>query len=55
MIGIIDHVPSHYKQNPCYASLELLMISAPFRKQGIGKPVVEAIEPEIMKGFGLTV
>ncbi len=49
MIGIIDYVPSFYLQNPCHAFLELLMIAAPYRKQGVGKAIVEAIENEIRK------
>jgi ribosomal protein S18 acetylase RimI-like enzyme len=49
MIGIVDYVPSNYKGDPSLAFLELLMIAAPFRKQGIGKVVVEAIENEIQK------
>jgi ribosomal protein S18 acetylase RimI-like enzyme len=49
MIGIVDYVPSNYKGDPHVAFLELLMIAAPFRNQGIGKAVVEAIENEIRK------
>jgi ribosomal protein S18 acetylase RimI-like enzyme len=49
MIGIMDYVPSHYNGEPHAAFLELLMIAAPFRKQGIGTAVVEAIEAEIRK------
>jgi ribosomal protein S18 acetylase RimI-like enzyme len=49
MIGIIDYVPSNYKGDPHVAFLELLMIAAPFRNQGVGKAVVEAIENEIKK------
>lgn len=54
MIGVIDYVPNHYKQDPCHAFLELLMIAAPFRKLGIGKMVVEAIENEIRKDERVT-
>jgi ribosomal protein S18 acetylase RimI-like enzyme len=49
MIGVLDFVPSGYKGNPTHAFLELLMIAAPFRNQGIGKAVVEAFENEIRK------
>jgi ribosomal protein S18 acetylase RimI-like enzyme len=49
MIGIMDYVPSHYNGEPHTAFLELLMIAAPFRKQGLGTAVVEAIEAEIGK------
>ena len=55
MIGIIDYVPSHYKGNPSEAFLELLMIAAPYRKQGIGKVVVEAVEKEIRRDKKVTV
>jgi len=49
MIGIIDYVPRNYKGDPHISFLELLMIAAPFRNQGIGTAVVEAIEKEIRK------
>jgi ribosomal protein S18 acetylase RimI-like enzyme len=49
MIGIIDYVPSNYQGDIHAAYLSLLMIAAPFRSQGIGKAVVEAIEHEIQK------
>lgn len=55
MIGIIDYVPRLYKQNPTHAFLELLMIAARYRNQGIGKAVVEAIEAEIRKDANVTV
>jgi len=50
MIGVIDYVPNHYKGEPSQAFLELLMIAAPHRDQGVGKAVVEAVEAEIRKG-----
>ncbi len=49
MVGVIDYVPSNFEGDPCAAYLNLLMIAAPFRKQGIGKAVVEAIENEIKR------
>ena len=49
MIGILDYVPSSYKGEPHTAFLELLMIAASYRKQGIGKAVVEAFENEVTK------
>ena len=49
MIGVIDYVPSSYEGDPHAAYLSLLMIAAPFRKQGIGKAVVAAIENEIKR------
>jgi ribosomal protein S18 acetylase RimI-like enzyme len=50
MIGVIDYVPGNYRGDPRTAFLELLMIAAPFRTQGIGAAVVKAIEQEIRKG-----
>jgi ribosomal protein S18 acetylase RimI-like enzyme len=49
MIGVIDYVPDNYCGQPEAAFLELLMIAAPFRKQGIGKAVVAAFENEVRK------
>lgn len=49
MIGIIDYVPNHYRGEPEAAYLELLMIAASYRNQGIGRAVVEAVEEEICK------
>lgn len=49
MIGIMDYVPSNFEGDAHAAYLSLLMIAAPFRKQGIGKAVVEAVEKEIKK------
>jgi len=55
MIGIVDYVPNNYQGNPQAAFLSLLMIALPFRNQGIGKVVVEAIEDEIRKNAQVTV
>lgn len=49
MVGIIDYVPANYGGEPQTAFLGLLMIAAPFRKQGLGKAVVAAVENEIRK------
>jgi ribosomal protein S18 acetylase RimI-like enzyme len=49
MVGIVDYVPSNFEGDPRAAFLSLLMIAAPFRKLGIGKAVVEAIEAEVKK------
>ncbi len=54
MIGILDYVPHHYDGNPSQASLELLMIAAPFRGRGIGEAVVQAVENEIRKDAAVT-
>ncbi len=55
MVGVIDYVPRHYQGNPQAAFLSLLMIAAPFRNQGIGKAVVEAVENEIKQDVQITV
>jgi ribosomal protein S18 acetylase RimI-like enzyme len=47
MIGVVDYVPGNFEGDPHQAFLSLLMIAAPFRQQGVGKAVVEAIEDEI--------
>jgi ribosomal protein S18 acetylase RimI-like enzyme len=49
MIGVIDYIPCDYHGAHDTAYLELLMIAASYRKQGIGKAVVEAVENEIRK------
>jgi ribosomal protein S18 acetylase RimI-like enzyme len=49
MIGIIDYVPGDFEGDPQAAFLSLLMIAAPFRKQGVGQAVVQAIETEIRR------
>jgi ribosomal protein S18 acetylase RimI-like enzyme len=49
MIGVVDYIPRDFEGDPQLAFISLLMIAAPFRKQGIGKAVVEAIENEIRK------
>jgi ribosomal protein S18 acetylase RimI-like enzyme len=54
MIGIVDYVPKNWEGDPSVAFLALLMIGAPFRGQGIGATVVEAVENEIRKDAGIT-
>ncbi len=55
MIGVVDYVPRNYHGDPQAANLELLMIAAPYRSQGIGQAVVEAVEAEIRKDPQVTV
>jgi len=55
MIGVADYVPNNYQGNPQTAFLSLLMIALPFRNQGIGKAVVDAIENVIRKDAQATV
>jgi len=54
MIGVLDYVPNNFEGDPQAAFLSLLMIAAPFRKQGIGAAVVEAVENEIGKDARVT-
>ena len=49
MIGVIVFVLSGFEGNSSHAYLSLLMISADYRRQGIGKDVVKAVEKEILK------
>jgi len=49
MIGVVDYVPNHYEGNAHAAYLSLLMIAAPFRSQGVGQAVFEAVENQIRK------
>ncbi len=54
MVGIIDYVPRNWEGDSRAAFLSLLMIAAPFRSQGIGAAVVEAVENEIGKDVQVT-
>jgi len=54
MIGVVDYIPNNYHGDPHSAYLSLLMIAAPFRGQGLGKAVLEAVEAEIQKDAGIT-
>ncbi len=54
MIGVVDYIPHGFEGDPHLAHLSLLMIAAPFRWQGVGKAVVEAIEQEITKDARVT-
>jgi ribosomal protein S18 acetylase RimI-like enzyme len=55
MIGIVDYVPCNWEGDPQAAFLSLLMIAAPFRKQGVGTAVVAALENEIRKDAQITI
>ena len=50
LIGVLDYVPQGYRGRPRMAFIELFMLAAAFRDQGIGRAVVEALENEIRKG-----
>jgi ribosomal protein S18 acetylase RimI-like enzyme len=54
MTGVVDYVPNNYRGNPQTAFLSLLMIAAPFRNQGIGRAVVDAVENEIRQDAQVT-
>jgi ribosomal protein S18 acetylase RimI-like enzyme len=49
MVGVLDYVPRGWQGERSAAFLELLMIAAPHRNQGLGHAVVEAFENEIRK------
>jgi ribosomal protein S18 acetylase RimI-like enzyme len=49
MIGVVDYIPKNYQGNSRAAYLSLLMLAAPFRNQGIGKIILEAVENEVRK------
>lgn len=53
MIGIIDFILSGFEGDPSHAYLSLLMISANFRKKGIGYDVVKTVENEIIKNHNI--
>ena len=55
MLGVVDYVPRGFEGNPEIADLSLLMLAAPFRKQGIGGAIVDAVEGEIRNASGVTV
>jgi ribosomal protein S18 acetylase RimI-like enzyme len=54
MIGVVDYIPCDFEGDPHAAFLALLMIAAPFRNQGIGAAVVEAVEAEVGKDARIT-
>ena len=54
IIGVVDYVPNNFEGNPHIAFLSLLMIAVSFRKQGIGKAIVQLIENEIRKDAQVT-
>jgi ribosomal protein S18 acetylase RimI-like enzyme len=54
MIGVVDFVPGNFEGDPHIAFLSLLMIAPSFRKQGIGRTIVELIENQIRKDAQVT-
>jgi len=49
MMGIVDFIIAGFEGDPALAFLSLLMIAAPFRGQGLGEAVVQAVEREIRR------
>lgn len=49
MLGIVDFLPTGFEHDPRCADLALLMIAAPYRDQGLGAAVVQAVEAEICR------
>ncbi len=54
MVGILDFIPSGFEGDPACAFLELLMIAAPYRGQGLGERVVCAVEEVIWRDRRIT-
>lgn len=54
MMGIVDYLPQGFAGVPQHAFLELLMIAAPYRQQGLGAAVVAAVEAEIRRSPTVT-
>lgn len=54
MIGVLDFIPSGFEGDAHTASLSLLMISRPYRGQGIGQTVVRLFENEVRKDAQVT-
>ncbi len=54
MVGVLDFIPRGFEGDAHAASLSLLMISRPYRGQGIGQTVVRLFEDEIRKDAQVT-
>ena len=54
MIGILDFVPDDFEGDPGHAFIELLMIAWPFRRKGIGREVMQAVEKQITMNRNIT-
>jgi ribosomal protein S18 acetylase RimI-like enzyme len=54
MIGVVDYVLNNYEGDLQAGYLSLLMLAESFRKHGIGKTVLDAIENEIRKDVQVT-
>lgn len=49
MIGVLDYVLEGYRGEPRIAFIELLMLAAAYRGQGIGRAVLAALENEVRR------
>lgn len=54
MQGVLDFIPTGFAGDPACAFLELLMIAAPYRGQGLGERVVRAVENVIWQNSSIT-
>lgn len=55
MTGIVDFVAAGVEGDPRLADLSLLMIAAPYRGQGLGWVVVQAVEEAMRRAGAITV
>jgi ribosomal protein S18 acetylase RimI-like enzyme len=55
MMGVVDFVPAGWQGDPASAYLELLMIAAPYRAQGLGAEVVQVVEAELVRAAKIKV
>lgn len=49
LLGVLDYIPSDWNNDPACAFLELLMIAAPHRGQGLGTRVVAWLEEDLRR------
>ncbi len=55
LLGVVDYLPQGFEGRPDQAFLELLMIAAPYRGQGLGAAVVALVEADIRRQPQVTV
>jgi ribosomal protein S18 acetylase RimI-like enzyme len=49
MIGVVDFILSNFEGEPKNAFISLLMLDRDYRRFGLGKEIVKAVEAEILK------
>jgi GNAT superfamily N-acetyltransferase len=54
LVGVVDYIPQGFMGSPEQACLSLLMISRPFRGQGLGKQAVEWVENQVQQDPNIT-